>query len=36
VTKQIKFGEDGEIEEIVVWAYEVQGGEIIGVQEIDY
>lgn len=36
VTKQIKFGEDGEIEEIVVWAYLVQDGEIVGETEIDY
>lgn len=36
VTKRITFGEDGEIEEIVVWAYVVEGGEIVGDQEIDY
>jgi branched-chain amino acid transport system substrate-binding protein len=36
ITKQIKFGEDGEIETIVVWAYIVEGGEIVGQQEIEF
>ena len=34
VTKQVKFTETGEIEEVVVWAYKVEGGEIIPDQEI--
>jgi branched-chain amino acid transport system substrate-binding protein len=36
ITKHVQFTEEGEIEEIVVWAYLVEGGTIVGEQEIDY
>lgn len=34
ITKSIKFDDTGESEEIVVWAYTVEGGEIVADQEI--
>lgn len=35
ITKTIKFDESGEVENISVWAYTVEGGEIIADQEIE-
>jgi branched-chain amino acid transport system substrate-binding protein len=35
VTKPISFGENGEVEEISVWAYRVENGEIVADQEIE-
>jgi branched-chain amino acid transport system substrate-binding protein len=34
-TKTVKFGEDGEVENISVWAYKVENGEIVADQEIE-
>jgi len=34
VTKQITFTETGEIETVIIWAYKVEGGEIVPDQEI--
>jgi branched-chain amino acid transport system substrate-binding protein len=35
ITKPIKFDESGEVAEIVVWAYRVEGGEIVPDQEVE-
>jgi branched-chain amino acid transport system substrate-binding protein len=34
ITKNVSFGDNGEVEEIAVWAYKVEGGEIVADQEI--
>ena len=34
-TKTVKFDESGEVENISVWAYKVEGGEIVADQEIE-
>ncbi|RBY79442.1 branched-chain amino acid ABC transporter substrate-binding protein [Blastococcus sp. TF02-09] len=34
-TKTVKFDEDGEVENITVWAYKVENGEIVADQEIE-
>ena len=35
ITKTVKFDETGEVENISVWAYKVEGGEIVADQEIE-
>ncbi|MBN1092474.1 hypothetical protein JKP75_07780 [Blastococcus sp. TML/M2B] len=35
ITKSIKFDENGEPENISVWAYKVENGEIVADQEIE-
>jgi branched-chain amino acid transport system substrate-binding protein len=34
ITKTVKFDDKGEVENITVWAYKVENGEIVADQEI--